>query len=41
MEPDEITEWKWFPLDELPELMNPASEKLINNYLEGKIYKGD
>ena len=41
MEPDEITEWKWFPLDKLPKPMFFPSEKLINNYLEGKIYKGD
>jgi 8-oxo-dGTP diphosphatase len=41
MEPDEITEWRWFPLDELPSPINSASEKLINNYLSKTIYKGD
>jgi len=41
MEPDEIVEWKWFPLDELPKPINFASFKLINNYIERKIYKGD
>ena len=41
MEPKEITKWEWFKLNELPEPMNSASLKLINNYLEGKIYKGD
>jgi len=41
MEPEEITEWKWFSLNKLPENMYPPSLKLINNYLEGKIYKGD
>ncbi len=41
LEPEEITEWKWFPLNELPEPMFFPSLKLINNYLEGKIYKGD
>lgn len=41
MEPDEMTEWKWFPLNNLPKPMFFPSEKSINNYLEGKIYKGD
>lgn len=41
MEPEEIVKWKWFPINELPEPINSASFKLINNYLEGKIYKGD
>jgi 8-oxo-dGTP diphosphatase len=41
MEPDEITEWKWFSFNELPANIYPPSEKLINNYLEDKIYKGD
>jgi len=41
MEPDEIVEWRWFPLDNLPELMYPPSSKLINNYLSKTIYKGD
>jgi len=41
MEPEEITEWKWFQINKLPEPIYPPSLKLINNYLEGKIYKGD
>ncbi len=41
MEPEEIEEWKWFPLNKLPENIYPSSLKLINNYLENKIYKGD
>jgi hypothetical protein len=41
MEPEEITEWKWFPLGELPKQMFFPSEKLIDNYLKGKIYNGD
>jgi 8-oxo-dGTP diphosphatase len=41
MEPEEITEWKWFSFNNLPANIYPPSEKLINNYLEGKIYKGD
>ena len=41
MEPEEITEWKWFSLDQLPKPLFVPTEKLINNYKEGKIYKGD
>ncbi len=41
MEPEEIVEWKWFPVNELPEPMYIPSQKSINNYLEGKVYKGD
>jgi len=39
MEPDEITEWKWFSLDELPKPLYPSSEKLLKNYLDKEIYK--
>lgn len=39
LEPDEITEWKWFPLNELPSPMYKSSEKLLNNYLDKTIYK--
>ena len=38
MEPDEITRWKWFPLDDLPEPMFFPSKKLARNYLEKKFY---
>ncbi len=41
MEPEEIVEWRWFSLNELPENIYPPTFKLINNYLENKIYKGD
>lgn len=41
MEPEEITEWRWFPINELPEPINYASLKVIDNYLKGKIYKSD
>jgi len=37
-EPDEITEWKWFDLNELPSPLFLCSEKLIKNYLEKKFY---
>ncbi|MBT4651018.1 NUDIX domain-containing protein [Candidatus Woesearchaeota archaeon] len=39
MEPDEITEWKWFELGELPEKMFFPSKNVLDNYLEGKFYK--
>lgn len=39
MEPDEITQWKWFPLDDLPTPLFKPSEKVLNNYKEGKFYK--
>ena len=39
MEPDEITEWKWFDIKELPKPLYKSSEKLLNNYLDGEIYK--
>ncbi len=39
MEPDEITEWKWFPLDKLPSPIFPPSQKILNNYNAGKFYK--
>ncbi len=36
MEPDEIVEWKWFPLDKLPSPVFFPSEKLLKAYLAGK-----
>ncbi len=33
MEPDEITEWKWFDLDDLPSPIFSPSGKIIKNYL--------
>ena len=41
MEPDEITEWKWFDLDALPENMFKPSAKIVKNYIAGKIYQKD
>lgn len=38
MEPDEITEWKWFALDSLPEKVFPPSAKMIKAFLNKKIY---
>jgi 8-oxo-dGTP diphosphatase len=39
MEPDEITEWRWFALDDLPEKVFPPSEKIIKNYMEKSFYR--
>lgn len=39
MEPDEITQWQWFDLDNLPSPIFFPSEKAIKNYLIGEIYK--
>jgi 8-oxo-dGTP diphosphatase len=41
MEPDEITEWKWFDLDRLPSPLYFPSEKMIKNYLARKIYQDE
>ncbi len=39
MEPDEITEWKWFALDKLPEKMFFPSAKILENYKKDVFYK--
>jgi len=41
MEPDEIVEWKWFPLDKIPNPIFPPSLKLLKNYVDKEVYKGD
>lgn len=41
MEPEEITEWKWFPLNALPKPIFPPSMKLLQNYIDREVYKGD
>ena len=38
MEPDEITDWKWYNLDNLPEKIFVPSAKMIKAYLNKKIY---
>jgi len=38
MEPDEIIEWKWFSLDELPSPIFFPSEKILKNYLDEEFY---
>jgi len=39
MEPDEITEWRWFDLDNLPDKVFFPSTKVLKNYLGNTIYK--
>lgn len=39
MEPDEITQWKWFPLDNLPSPIFPPSQKILDNHKAGEFYK--
>lgn len=37
-EPNEITEWRWFALDELPAPLFFPSEHMLQNYKAGVIY---
>ncbi len=38
MEPDEITKWDWFNLNDLPNPMYKSSQKVIDHFLSNKIY---
>jgi len=38
MEPDEIIEWQWFDLNNLPKPIFFPSEEVLKNYLAKKIY---
>ncbi len=38
MEPEEITEWRWFDLKELPTPMYFPSEKILENYNKKEFY---
>jgi len=38
MEPDEIVEWKWFELENLPSPLFPPSEHILENYKQKKFY---
>jgi 8-oxo-dGTP diphosphatase len=38
MEPDEITEWQWFDIEDLPTPLYFPSEKILANYKEKKFY---
>ncbi len=37
-EPEEIVEWKWWPLQALPPNLFPPSRKMIENYLANRFY---
>ncbi len=37
-EPDEIREWRWFPMGSLPEEMFQPSRSVIENYMNKRIY---
>lgn len=39
IEPEEITEWRWFSLENLPSPIFSPSEKILRNYLSKEIYK--
>lgn len=38
MEPDEITQWKWFDLDTLPSPLYLPSKMILDNYKNGVFY---
>lgn len=38
-EPDEITEWRWWPIDKLPDKIFFPSKKVLDNYLNKRLYK--
>lgn len=38
LEPDEITEWKWFGIDDIPKNIYFPSKRVLNNYLQNKFY---
>ena len=38
LEPDEITEWKWFASKDLPKKIFPPSKKVLENFKAKKFY---
>ena len=38
MEPDKITEWRWFDLDKLPNPLYFPSARILENYLKKQFY---
>ena len=39
MEPEEISEWKWFQLEKLPDPLFFITDKILKNYKEGIVYR--
>jgi 8-oxo-dGTP diphosphatase len=39
LEPDEITQWKWFDIDNLPEPLFEPSRKILQNYKDAVFYR--
>ena len=39
MEPEEIVEWQWFDIDNLPEPMYFPSERIVKNYKDKKYFQ--
>ena len=39
MEPDEITEWKWFELNNIPENIFPPSKHVLDAHVENKLFE--
>jgi 8-oxo-dGTP pyrophosphatase MutT (NUDIX family) len=39
LEPDEITRWEWFDIENLPKPLYPASAEVIEHYKSKIIYK--
>ena len=37
-EPEKFEEWKWFGIDNLPEPLFPPTRKMLENFMEKKIY---
>lgn len=37
MEPEEIVEWRWFNLNDLPNPIYPPTKKLVENYLAHRL----
>ena len=40
-EPEEIVEWRWWDINNLPPNMFPPSKKMVRNYLAGKFYMAE
>lgn len=38
MEPDHCEEWRYFPMDSLPDNFFPPHKGIIENYLSGRLY---